>query len=283
MSYPRILTVQDVSCFGQCSLTVALPILSAAGLETAILPSAVLSTHTGFAGPAVRDLTADIPGILDHWRKERIRFNAIYTGYLGSAAQIALVRHMFETLRADRFVSVVDPVMADGGRLYTGFDAAFVEEMRTLTAAADVLLPNVTEACFLTGSEYRETYDEAYVSALLTRLRAAGAKTVVLTGVHYAPDVIGVAVLEGDSPRHYRHRRVSESRCGTGDVFASAFVGAYLRGGSAFEAASVAADFTVRCIENTLPYPDHWYGVRFEPELPFYVDRLSALRTSDRA
>ena len=276
MSDKRILTVQDISCVGQCSLTVALPILSASGLETAILPSAVLSTHTGgFTGFTFRDLTEDIPGIIAHWQKEGIKFNAIYTGYLGSAEQIALVRQMFEVLRSDEsFVSVADPAMADGGKLYTGFGSAFVEEMKTLTAAADIILPNITEACLLTGTEYREAYDETYITELLARLRSGGAKTIILTGVGYTPDTTGVVVLEGDTPRYYRHKRFPRGCHGTGDVFASAFVGAYLRGKSAFDAAVIAADYTVRCIENTIGDPDHWYGVKFEPVLPFYMERL---------
>ena len=275
MSDKRILTVQDISCVGQCSLTVALPILSAAGLETAILPSAVLSTHTGgFTGFTFRDLTEDIPGIIAHWQKENIKFDAIYTGYLGSAEQIALVKQMFEVLRKPDFVSVVDPAMADGGRLYTGFDAAFVEEMKTLTAAADIILPNITEACFLTGAAYREEYDEAYIAELLERLRDGGAKTIVLTGVGYTPDSTGVVVLEGDTQQYYRHRRISKGSHGTGDVYASAFVGAYLQGKSAYDAAVIAADYTVKCIENTVGDPNHWYGVKFEPVLPYLIERL---------
>lgn len=275
MSDKRILTVQDISCVGQCSLTVALPILSAAGIETAILPSAVLSTHTaGFTGWTCRDLTEDIPGIIAHWQKEAITFDAIYTGYLGSAEQIALVKQMFATLRRPDFVSIVDPAMADGGALYPAFDRAFVEEMKTLTAAADIILPNITEACFLTGVEYRETYDEAYIGELLAALRAGGAKTVVLTGVGYTPETTGVVVLEGDAPQYYRHRRIAKGSHGTGDVYASAFVGAYLRGKSAFDAAAIAADYTVKCIERTAGDPEHWYGVKFEPVLPYFIDRL---------
>ena len=276
MSDKRILTVQDISCVGQCSLTVALPILSAAGLETAILPSAVLSTHTGgFTGFTFRDLTEDIPGIIAHWQAEGIRFNAVYTGYLGSAKQIALVRQMFEVLRSDEsFVSIVDPAMADCGKLYTGFDAAFVQEMKTLTAAADIILPNITEACLLTGTEYREEYDEAFISDLLSRLKAGGAQTIILTGVGFTPETTGIAVSEGDTLRYYQHRRISKGSHGTGDVYASAFVGAYLRGRSAYDAAAIAADYTVKCIENTVSDPGHWYGVKFEQVLPYYIERL---------
>ena len=275
MAYQKILTVQDISCVGQCSLTVALPILSAAGHETCILPSAVLSTHTaGFTGYTFRDLTEDMPAITAHWKKENIRFSAIYTGYLGSAEQIAYVKDMFAGLGAEDLVTFVDPAMADNGRLYPAFDQAFVEEMKTLAFAADIILPNITEACCLTGYEYKETYDEAYIDGLLAALRANGAKTVILTGVSFTPDTTGVMVLEGENKQYYKHRRISKGSHGTGDVYASAFVGAYMRGKSAYEAAGIAAEYTVRCIENTVDDPDHWYGVKFEPVLPYLIEAL---------
>ena len=176
MTYKRILTIQDISCVGQCSLTVALPILSAAGLETAILPSAVLSTHTaGFKGYTFRDLTDDIPAIADHWRKEKISFAGIYTGYLGSTRQIGYVKDIISSLSAPDAVSIVDPAMADNGKLYPGFDAEFVEAMKTLAFSADIILPNITEACLLTGTDYQEKYDEAYITDLLDKLTDSGA------------------------------------------------------------------------------------------------------------
>ena len=148
MKYNRILTIQDISCLGQCSMTVALPILSACGQETVILPSAVLSTHTGgFTKPHIRDLTEDLPGIQAHWLREGIRFDAIYTGYLGSIRQIGMVADMMDTLPVPGGKIIVDPAMADHGKLYSGFDAAYVEAMKALCAKADVLLPNLTEAC----------------------------------------------------------------------------------------------------------------------------------------
>lgn len=275
MSYKKVLTVQDISCFGQCSLTVALPILSAAGLETVILPSAVLSTHTaGFTGFTVRDLTEDIPAITAHWKKEKISFDAIYTGYLGSTEQIDYVKDMFKTLGNENLVTIVDPAMADYGKLYPAFDEAFVEQMKTLAFSADIILPNITEACFLTGHEYREKYDGNYIDELLAKLRAAGAKTVVLTGVSYCDETTGVIVLEGDNKSYYEHRKIPKGSHGTGDVYASAFVGAYLNGRSAYDAAGIAAEYTVRCIENTVDDPSHWYGVKFEPVLPYYIGQL---------
>lgn len=268
MDYKKILTVQDISCVGQCSLTVALPILSAAGHETCILPSAVLSTHTaGFTGFTVRDLTEDMPAIAAHWKKEGILFDAVYTGYLGSKEQIAYVKDMFRTLTAPGAVKVVDPAMADGGKLYPAFDMDFVAEMKTLVGEADIILPNITEACFLTGKPYRETYDEAYINELISALLEIGAKAVVLTGVGYRENRTGVVVYENGMTRYYEHKKIAKGCHGTGDVYASAFVGALLSGKDIYESAVIAADYTVRCIENTQGDPAHWYGVKFEPVL----------------
>ena len=186
MSYKRILTIQDISCVGQCSLTVALPILSACGVETAILPSAVLSTHTaGFTGFTFRDLADDMPSICSHWEKEKIQFSAIYTGYLGSISQVEYVLNIRKATLAENGLLIVDPAMADNGKLYPIFDMAYAGEMGRLCAAADYILPNITEACFLTGEEYRETYDEVYIETLIKKLQEMGCKNVVLTGVSY--------------------------------------------------------------------------------------------------
>ena len=275
MSYQKILTIQDISCVGQCSLTVALPILSACGLETCILPSAVLSTHTaGFTGYTFRDLTDDIPAIAAHWQKEGIKFDAVYTGYLGSEKQIEYVKDILATLRSENAVSVVDPAMADGGKLYPAFDAAFVESMKSLCAKADIIVPNITEACFLTGIEYKESYDEAYIDSLLAALVELGARTVVLTGVGYEADKTGVVVYENGKKGYYCHKRISEGCHGTGDVFASAFVGAYMQGKTLLEAATIAADYVVLCIEKTAGDQNHRYGVKFELALPDLVKKL---------
>lgn len=275
MSYPKILTIQDISCVGQCSLTVALPILSAAGLETCILPSAVLSTHTaGFTGFTVRDLTEDIPGIAAHWRKEHISFDAIYTGYLGSREQIAYVKDIFATLLADGGLTIVDPAMADNGKLYPAFDLDYVEAMKSLAFTADFILPNITEACFLTGTQFRTAYDERYIDALLDALTAQGARSIVLTGVGYREGRTGVVVQHGGERRYYEHRRIAKGSHGTGDVYASAFTGALLQGFAPYDAARIAADYTVLCIERTQDDPDHWYGVKFELALPEFIRML---------
>lgn len=275
MNYPKVLTIQDISCVGQCSLTAALPILSATGAETCILPSAVLSTHTGgFQGFTFRDLTDDMPAIAAHWQKEGIAFDAIYTGYLGSIRQIGIVQDIFRTLRKADAKTFVDPAMADNGVLYSIFDMDYVNAMKPLCFGADVILPNLTEACLLTDTPYLETYDEAYITEILDKLHAGGAKVIILTGVTYKPETTGVIVSENGKVRYYEHKRIERSCHGTGDVYASAFVGAYLHGFTAFEAAKLAADFTVRCIEQTIGDESHWYGVKFELALPALMDAL---------
>ena len=276
MEYNRILTIQDISCVGQCSLTVALPIISACGIETAVLPSAVLSTHTaGFTGFTVRDLTEDIPGIQAHWAKEGIRFDAIYTGYLGSTTQIGYVADIFSSVGSDSCVKIVDPAMADNGKLYPAFDLEYVEAMKGLCAKADYIVPNITEACFLTGIAYKTVYDHDYIDSILQGLMHLGVKNVILTGVSYRPGKTGVVVLENGVYNYYEHDLQPNSCHGTGDIYASAFVGALMRGKSAVEAARIAADYTVECICYTATLPNHWYGAAFEPVLEKLIQAVN--------
>ncbi len=275
MDYKRILTIQDISCLGQCSLTVALPILSACGIETCILPSAVLSTHTaGFTGYTFRDLTEDMPAIEAHWQKEGISFDAFYTGYLGSTRQIGHVKDIIDSCSRPGAVKIIDPACADNGKLYPGFDDEFIAEMGTLCEEADIILPNITEACMLTGTEYTDIYDEAYIDELLAALACLCKGTIVLTGVGYTPDTTGVVVYADGKKEYYRHRRLDAQCHGTGDVFAASFAGAVLRGFKPIEAAKIAADYTVACMEVTLPDPDHKYGVKFELVLPELIKAL---------
>lgn len=276
--YKRILTIQDVSCVGQCSLTAALPILSAAGLETAILPSAVLSNHTGgFSGWTFTDLTEDMPKIRERWELEKIEFAAVYTGYLGSAKQIDYVKDIVRSRLVPGGRFIADPAMADNGKLYAGFDASFVEEMKKLCFSADIILPNITEAALLTDSEYKETYDRSYTDMLTEKLLKSGAKTIVFTGISYKPETTGVLVVENGESKYYEHRRISGGFHGTGDVYASAFVGALENGLPAFDSAKIAADYTLECIEKTKGDDAHWYGVKFESALPFYIKALKLI------
>ena len=275
MDTKKILTVQDISCVGQCSLTVALPIISACKIETCILPSAVLSTHTaGFKGFTFKDLTDEMPKIANHWKSENISFDAIYTGYLGSIQQIDYVKDMQKSLLKKGAKMIVDPAMADNGKLYSIFDMEFVKEMDTLCAKADIILPNITEACFLTGKEYKEEYDEEYIDDLLKALTNGRNYTVVLTGVGFKKGKTGVMVYRNGEKQYYEHEKIAGGCHGTGDVYSSAFVGALLNGKTEYEAAVIAADFTLDCIKNTVGDASHWYGVKFEPCLGGLIQKL---------
>ncbi len=277
MTYPKILTIQDVSCFGQCSLTVALPIISACGIECAVLPSSVLSTHTyGFKGYTFRDLTDDMPAIKDHFVKEGIKFDAIYTGYLGSAKQIDYVAEFFTQTAAEHCIKIVDPAMADNGNLYPGFDADFVKAMKGLCGKADYILPNLTEACFLTETEYKLQYDQVYIEDIIHKLVDLGAKNVIFTGISYREGMTGIVVFENGQYSYYEHEFLSGSCHGTGDIYASAFTGAFMRGKTTFESARIAAIYTVECIRATAGDPNHWYGAKFESVLGKLISMVNA-------
>ena len=276
MPYKRVLTIQDISCVGQCSLTVALPILSASGNETCILPSAVLSTHTGgFKGWTFRDLTDDFLKIKEHWLKENIDFDAFYTGYLGSVHQIDLVLDLFSSrLKKKDSILVVDPAMGDYGKLYSGFDAAYVDKMKKLVFGADIVIPNFTEVCLLTGKQYQEIHDINDVRECAKEIISKGVKTVVITGVSCEKGSLGVYVNNNEKDFYYPHQELNRKCSGTGDIFASAFVGAVLRGKDVFKAALIAENFTFNVIKYTLENPAHWYGVKFEPMLKDYIAEL---------
>lgn len=271
----RIISIQDVSALGKCSLTVALPIISAMGVECAVVPTAVLSTHTQFKGFTFCDLTDEMEPIADHWKQEAFRFDAVYTGYLGSFRQVDIVKRYFKDF-GDGAKIIVDPAMADNGRLYAGFGPDFPLKMAELLEDADLVLPNMTEASFLLGKEYKAEYDRAWVTDLLKGLLDKGARTAALTGVSFEKGRLGVVSLDdrGNSSEYFtEHLPVSFH--GTGDIFSSAAVGALVRGLSAPEALALAADYTVECIRRTLAEEGHnLYGVNFEQAIPYLVRRL---------
>jgi pyridoxine kinase len=262
----RVLTIQDISAVGRCSITVALPIISAAGIECSVLPTAVLSTHTGgFEGYTYRDLTSDITPIAEHWKTLGLKFDALYTGYLGSFEQIDLVSGIFDDFKAPDGVVIIDPVMADNGVLYGGFSDDFPAAMAKLSAKADVILPNLTEAAFLLGEEYNTAPDKDYVEGLLKRLRGLGAPNVVLTGVSFEAGKLGVATYNDSGTGYFFREKIDGYYHGTGDVFASAFLAKYLSKRDLLESAGFAADFTVSCIIEKQKIPgEARYGVPFE-------------------
>lgn len=275
----RIVTVQDISCVGKCSLTVALPIISALGVEAAILPTAVLSTHTMFKNFTCKDLTDQIVPVAEHWKSEGLGFDAIYTGYLGSFEQIDLMKQFFADFKTEKNFCFVDPAMADNGKLYPAFDEAFARHMATLCAKADVIVPNITEACFMTATEYKSSYDELYVKELLKKLAAFGTPLCILTGVSFEEGSTGVMGYDSakDEYYYYSHEKLPVSYHGTGDIFSSTCLGAMVSGLDWKKAVRVAADYTARCISLTMADPEGcWYGVHFEQAIPYLLERSAA-------
>ena len=271
----RVLTIQDISCLGKCSLTIALPVISALGVETVILPTAVLSTHTMFKNFTVKDLSDQIEPIVNHWKSEKVEFDAVYTGYLGTIEEIELMKDVFKDFRKPYSFVFVDPVMADNGKLYAAFNEEYVKKNAELCASADIIVPNITEAAFMTGTEYREEYGEDYVKLLLKRLNDLGAKVSVLTGVSLEKGKTGVYGYDRERKEYfvYQNNRVDASYHGTGDLFSSAAVGALVRGKSLYEAFKIAADYTALTIEETIKNPKKpWYGVDFETTLPKLIE-----------
>lgn len=265
----KIVTIQDISCFGKCSLTVALPIISAMGIETAVIPTAVLSTHTGdgFTGYTFHDLSDDITNIAEHWKTLGLGFEAIYTGYLGSIDQVRIVSDFFDNFKtSDNFI-VVDPVLGDHGKLYAGFTDEFVLQMKKLCAKADFIIPNLTEAGFLLDMPFAESYDEAYVKDVLKRLAELGCRTPVLTGIRLDSANEGAAAYDSATREYFFSfgKHVARRFHGTGDIFASVFTGAITLGKSVQQALDISVKYIADCIEATMPYADEvWYGSCFE-------------------
>jgi len=273
----RVLTMQDISCLGKCSITVALPVISAMGLETTILPTALLSTHTMFKDFTFKDLTDQLVPITDHWKSQDVQFDTIYTGYLGSMEEIQIAKKIIKEFKTKDTLVFVDPVMGDNGKLYPNFDEEYARENATLCAYADVIVPNITEACFMTGMPYKEKYDESYVLELIERLSTFGSDVVVITGVSLSEGKTGVYGYNQKTEEYfmYQNDKVDAVFHGTGDIFASVSVGALTRGFSLDEAFSLAADYTALTIEATKDDPKRpWYGVNFESTLPELIKRI---------
>lgn len=271
----KLLSIQDISCFGQCSLTVALPVISACGVETAILPSAVLSTHTapGFKNWTFRDLTDDMGLIEKSWLENGVKFDAFYTGYV-CASQIDPILSIMDSCKADGALRIVDPAMADNGKLYPGFADDFPMQMKRLCVGADYILPNLTEAALLLGREpILSGYNERFVVDTLHALHDIGARNVVLTGVSLQEDKLGVATFDGKDIWYYFNERNPLSAHGTGDLYASVFAGSMLRGLGMNGAAALAADVVCDALNKTPT--THWYGACFESAIPYLVSRLN--------
>lgn len=257
----RILTIQDLSCVGQCSLTVALPVLSAYGVETCVLPTAVLSNHTMFKKWSYLDLTPEVDNIYAMWKENGFVFDAFLLGYLGKASLMDAAERAFDGFAADGSVIIIDPVFADNGKLYGGFDMDYVKGMAHLIRRADIILPNVTEACFLTGTPYKTQYDRQYVENILLELKKLTHGVPVVTGVEL-DGKIGEAILEDGKITYVMGEKLPFVRHGTGDIFASVFTAEYLAGKTIAQASDSASVFVQDCLRATPE--EHFYGVLFE-------------------
>jgi pyridoxine kinase len=273
----KILTIQDISCYGQCSITVALPVISAFGIETAVLPSAVLSTHTsGFTGYTVRDLTEDLPEIRKHWESEGIYFDAIYTGFIASMEQLDYIKEIIDSrLKPDGCV-FVDPAMADHGEFYNGFDQEFADKMGELCKLGDYILPNTTEACYILHKPWKEEFTKEEMLEMANELSAFTKRYVILKGDTHKENQLGMVVLDKEEStcEFVYNDKIDYVSHGTGDVFASAFVGSTMIGKSPTDAAKVAGEFTKKAIEKTIGDENHKYGVKFEQVIPELYDLL---------
>lgn len=270
----RIATIQDFSCVGKCSLTAALPIISAAGIECCGIPTAALSNHTGFPEFYKHDLTGDIPKISDCLKSLGITFDAISTGYIASISQMELIEDFIEKFHTDGAPVFVDPVMGDGGKLYSQITADYAKEMRSLCAKADVITPNLTEAALLLGLEYNENPSESKVHEMLVSLVKLGAKSAVITGITHGKE-IGFTAYDGMNFYEIYSEKQDLLCMGTGDVFSSAMLAAVVRGKSFEQALDIAAKFTSEAVRKTAADPERrFYGVNFEQALPLFIELL---------
>lgn len=269
----RIATIQDISCFGKCSITVALPVISTMGVECAIVPTAVLSTHTaGFTDYTVCDISDQLLPIAEHWRREELTFDALYTGYLANGEQIDSTKAFIDLIKNEKTMIFVDPAMADNGKLYPAFDDTFPTKMLELCKIADVVCPNITEAALLLGKEYKceGEYNESYIEELIDGFAALGIGKVVITGVKYSDGRHGAMAFDSETgeKRYLWGKNLDCYFHGTGDIFSSVLCGALTKGDDVYSATQKAVDFTIACIEHTLPdRENHPYGVKFEEVL----------------
>ncbi|MCR4941378.1 MAG: pyridoxamine kinase [Campylobacter sp.] len=263
----QVLSIQDISCVGRCSLGVALPIISACGIETCVLPTALLSCHTGFKHFSFLDLSDQIKPIMQNWKAENIHFDGIYSGFLGSQTQISLISELFKEFGKNS-IKLVDPCMGDNGKLYPCFDEKFVEKMRELCQIADIVTPNITEASFLTKSKYLDAcHDEKYIDDLLLALSKMGAKKIILKGITYNKNEVGVVAFDAKSKEkwQYFHELLPLKTSGTGDIFASVLFASIINGKTLQSAIQKSANFVLESIRTTLKNKDRkWYGVEFE-------------------
>lgn len=276
----RVLAIHDISCIGRCSLTVALPIISAAGIEVSVLPTAVLSTHTGgFTGYTFSDLTDEMPKIINHWKTLGEEFDCIFSGYLGSFAQLDIMKTAIESFKTKNNIFLMDPVMGDNGKIYSNLDKSFAKGFSSLCGKADIITPNLTEASLLTGTEYKDDYDTDYIEKILYELSQTGTNKIILTGISLKKGGIGCAVYDCGKIKYIFSDKIDGMFHGTGDVFSSALTGAILNGAEITHAAQIATEFTAESVIRTQKSGRNLiYGIDFEEGLCDYAQRIKNLQ-----
>ena len=273
----RIVTIQDFSCVGKCSLTTALPVISAAGVEACGIPTALLSNHTGFKTFYSKDLTEELVPVGRQLKIENITFDAVYTGYIASIHQMELISDFIDDFKGEDTLIFVDPVMGDDGRIYSGLSADYPEHMLKLCRKADILAPNLTEACLLTGREYSPDITCGAAEEMLRELFALSGGYAFITGIR-SGDMTGAVGFDGREFHHSFMKHVDIVCAGTGDILSAAFLGAVMRGAEYSRALDIAVSFTYEAVRQTALDPDRRpYGVQFEPALPDYIRLISEL------
>lgn len=272
----NVLIVQDISQFGKCSTTVALPIISVCGVTGTILPTAILSTHTGpeFPGFTFLDLTDNMIQTISHWEDLEIKFDAIYTGYLGSVDHVDILLDHLPNLLNENGHIFIDPAFGDNGKYYTGFNESYGQAQRKLVAIADFVMPNLTEACLLLGRSFKDlVHKESEYEEIMTELQSLGAKNVILTGIRQ-DDLIGAAIMSNQGEISYSYSNyIDQLFHGTGDVFAAVVVGKYMTNQDIYSSVDKAVEFVLAAIQATLD-DEHpiTYGVHFEKVLPLLMN-----------
>ncbi len=261
----KVITIQDISCYGQCSLTVALPILSKQKLETIIVPTAILSTHTAFNNYTYKDLTDEMSKIRKHYEELNLKFNGIYTGYISNKAQADNILEYFSSFGKNALI-LVDPAMADNGKIYEGLSSSIVDCQNALCQKANIIVPNVTEACLLLNIEYKENYSKNWIEDIAKKLHEKYNNKIVITGVSFKRNSIGVLIYNEDRIRYYFTLKSETSYHGTGDIFSSVLFGKLLNSNTLFSSAQLACDFVYKAILETNK-DTHPYGVSFEKVL----------------
>lgn len=261
----KIAVINDFCGFGRCAIAVSLPVISAMKIQCCPMPTAIFSNHTGFESCYYTDFTGHMDPYMGEWAKLDLRFDGILTGFLASTEQIGIVKRFLERFKTDNNITVIDPVMGDNGNLYAAYSSRLAEQMNTLVGYADILTPNLTEACILTGTDYRADMGEGELAEICGKLSTMGPRKIVISGLERGENLENFVYEAGKAPVIIRERKAGPCRSGTGDVFSSIIAGDAVNGVDFVESVGHAAAFIAKVLRRTveleLPKTD---GICFE-------------------